>query len=83
MQAFSRRCTRSALQVAVRRRGYSTSTGSYAATCENLRINAVSDMGSNAFGWILTHALGHEGHLSRLHGQAGNVSSLADVRALC
>lgn len=83
MQAFSRRCARSALQAAVRRQGYSTSTGSYAATGENLRINAVRDMDSNALGWILTHALGHEGHLPRLHWKAGNVSSPADAGALC
>jgi len=38
MQAFSK-CIRPALQAAVRRQGYSTATGSYAATCENLRIN--------------------------------------------
>ncbi|OWP05391.1 hypothetical protein B2J93_8334 [Marssonina coronariae] len=38
MQAFSR-CARPALQAAVRRQGYSTSTSAYAATAENLRIN--------------------------------------------
>ncbi|KAI6713941.1 hypothetical protein JHW43_003491 [Diplocarpon mali] len=38
MQAFSR-CVRPALQAAVRRQGYSTSTSAYAATAENLRIN--------------------------------------------
>ncbi|KAH7418513.1 succinyl-CoA synthetase-like protein [Cadophora sp. MPI-SDFR-AT-0126] len=39
MQAFSR-CARPALQAAVRRQGYSTSTSAYAATAENLRINS-------------------------------------------
>lgn len=38
MQALSR-CTRPALQAAVRRRGYATAAGAYAATNENLRIN--------------------------------------------
>jgi len=38
MQAISR-CTRSAIQTAVRRQAYSTKTGAYAATAENLRIN--------------------------------------------
>jgi len=38
MQAFSK-CARPALQAAVRRQNYSTSTGAYAATAENLRIN--------------------------------------------
>jgi hypothetical protein len=38
MQAFSR-CTKPALQAALRRQGYSTSTSSYALTAENLRIN--------------------------------------------
>lgn len=38
MQVFSRR-TAGALQVAVRRQGYSTATSGYAATAENLRIN--------------------------------------------
>ena len=83
MQALSRRCARSALQAAVRRQGYSTSMGSYAATAENLRINGVRDMDSDTLGWILTRALGHESHLSRLHWKAGNVSSPADVGALC
>jgi hypothetical protein len=40
MQALSR-CARPALQAAVRRQSYSTSTGGYAATAENLRINKV------------------------------------------
>ncbi|KAE9378791.1 alpha subunit of succinyl-CoA ligase [Stipitochalara longipes BDJ] len=38
MQAFSR-CARPALRAAARRQGYSTSTGSYALTAENLRIS--------------------------------------------
>jgi hypothetical protein len=38
MQAFSR-CAKPALQAALRRQGYSTSTSSYALTAENLRIN--------------------------------------------
>lgn len=37
MQAFSR-CARPALQAAIRRQGYSTSTSAYASTAENLRI---------------------------------------------
>ncbi|TGO86441.1 hypothetical protein BPOR_0303g00030 [Botrytis porri] len=37
MQAFSR-CARPAMQAAMRRQGYSTSTSAYAATAENLRI---------------------------------------------
>jgi hypothetical protein len=38
MQAFTR-CTKPALQAALRRQGYSTSTSAYALTAENLRIN--------------------------------------------
>jgi len=38
MQAFSR-CTKPALQAALRRQCYSTSTSGYALTVENLRIN--------------------------------------------
>jgi hypothetical protein len=38
MQAFSR-CTKPALQAALRRQGYSTSSSAYALTAENLRIN--------------------------------------------